>query len=143
MTAITKYILILSVPVISAGCGLIEHRAAPNIEAPPPYLQPHQSAYEPQSPLSDIRAYHDKNSAQMLQEVHIVRNSEMERLETAGAELEKEQRWQDDYKKTAEKRERWTRWFKKKEKPQELQNETVPHETLMSGKADAISKSLR
>ena len=96
----------------AAGCSLLDRQPPPNIETTPPYWQP-------QSQMEELRSFHDKESAKMSQlsnEVHIVRNREMERLEAASKELEKEQHWQEDYEKTVERREKWSGWFKKKNK---------------------------
>lgn len=142
MTTITRFLFVCAVSAASAGCGLMTPRAAPRIEEAPPYLQTHhQTAAQPHSQLSEIHAYHDKESAQMSRDVLIVRNREMEQLERAGAEIEKDQHWQEDYKKTIEKRERWTNWFKKKDKPKELQNPSGS--SLMSDKASDGSSNLR
>ena len=119
-----KHLFILLLVLITmAGCGLLERQPAPNIETTPPYWQP-------QSQMDELRSFHESESAKMSQmsdEVHVVRNREMERLEAAGKELDKEKRWQEDYEQTVERREKWASWFKKKGK-----NETP----LISNHAD-------
>ena len=106
------FVVLLWTFAIGAGCNLLDRQPAPNIEATPPYWQS-------QNQLEDLRSFHEKESAKMSkmsEEVHIVRNREMERLEAAGKELEKDKHWQEDYEKTLERREKWTSWFKKKDK---------------------------
>lgn len=111
----TKYLFFLFFFFVTTatGCSLLDRQSPPNIETTPPYWQP-------QSQLKELRTYHDKESTKMSQmsnEIHIVRNREMERLEAAGKELEKEQQHQqEDYEKTVERREKWAGWFKKKNK---------------------------
>ena len=106
-----KSLFVLLFVFAAGGCHLLDRQPPPNIEATPPYWQP-------QSQLEGLRTFHEKESVKMQQmsnEVHIVRNREMERLEAAGKELEREKQWQYDYEKTVERREKWTGWFKKKD----------------------------
>jgi hypothetical protein len=109
-------LLVLS--VLTAGCNLMEQQTPPNVAETPPYLQPRSELA--QSQLAEMRAFHDKESAQMTEEMRVIRNREIERLETAGKEIEQEKIWQDDYEKTLEQREKrsnWiANWFKKKDK---------------------------
>ena len=96
--------------VLATGCNLLERQPPPNIETTPPYWQP-------QSQLEGLRTFHEQESAKMAkmsEDVHIVRNREMERLEAAGKELEQDKLWQEDYEKTVERREKWAGLFKKK-----------------------------
>ena len=104
-----KYCLAFLLPLVITGCSFLERQQTPNIATTPPYWQS-------QSQLAEMRAFHEKESAKMSEEVHIVRNREMERLETAGRELEKEQRWQESYERTVERRERWGNWFSRRNK---------------------------
>jgi hypothetical protein len=69
--------------VIFAGCGLLESRTKPHIEEVPPYYQHDRFS-------SEARSYHDRESENMTNQVHIVRNREMERLTNAKEEEEKE-----------------------------------------------------
>ena len=117
-----KSLFVLLFVFAVGGCHLLDHQPSPNIETTPPYWQP-------QSQLEELRAFHDRESVKMQQmsnEVHIVRNREMERLEAAGKELEKEKEWQDDYEKTVERREKWTGWFKKKNKNEAPLTSSLP-----------------
>jgi hypothetical protein len=102
------------------GCTVLD-RHPPNVESAPPYWQP-ESQRAVQNQLEEMRVFHDKESAKMSEEVHVFRNKEMDRLASAGKELEKDKLWQEDYEKTLERREKWTSWFKKKNK--ENKNET-------------------
>ena len=102
--------ILLFALVMTAGCNLLERQPPPNIETTPPYWQS-------QSQLEGLRSFHEQESAKMAKmsdDVHIVRNREMERLEAAGKELEQEKLWQEDYEKTVERREKWAGLFKKK-----------------------------
>ena len=125
-----KHLFILLVAlVMAAGCNLLERQPPPNIETTPPYWQP-------QSQLEGLRTFHEQESAKMAKmsdDVHVVRNREMERLEAAGKELEQEKLWQEDYEKTIERREKWAGWFKKKNQ------DDVP---MTSSRADE-AKSMR
>ena len=103
---VRKYFCALLVPIMMVGCAFLEQRPAPNIANTPPYWQP-------QNQLAELRAFHEKESAKMSDEMHVVRNREMERLEAAAKDLEREQRWQESYEKTVERREKWGSWFKR------------------------------
>jgi len=108
----TKHIITLSlVLVVLAGCNLMDRQTPPNIAETPPYLQPRSELA--QSQLAEMRAFHEKESAKMSEDIRVARNREMERLEAAGKELEQERLWKEDYEKTQERRSKWTSWFKK------------------------------
>ena len=109
-----KYLFTLLIFVVLAGCNLMDQQQSPNITTAPPYLQPRSERV--QSQLDEMRAFHEKESAAMSEEVYVVRNREMERLKVAGKELEKDRLWEEDCKKTQERRTKWTSWFKKKDK---------------------------
>jgi hypothetical protein len=111
----SKYLFtLLLIGAVSAGCNIMDRQPAPNVAAPPPYWQSQNRAA--QSQLAEMRAFHEKESATISEEMHVFRNREIERLESAGKELEKERLWQEDYEKTLERREKRTSWFKKKNK---------------------------
>jgi Asp-tRNA(Asn)/Glu-tRNA(Gln) amidotransferase A subunit family amidase len=114
----------------AAGCTLLDRQPAPNIETTPPYLQSQRNQ------LEELRSFHDKESVKMSKmsdDVHIIRNREMERLETAGKELEKDKLWQEDYERTLERREKWAGWFKKKNKDKD-------EAPLISNRTDEANK---
>jgi len=107
-----KHLFVLLLIFAAAGCNLLDRQPTPNIEMTPPYWQS-------QRQLEELRTFHEKESAKMSKmsdEVHVVRNREMERLEAAGKELEKDKLWQEDYDKTLERRAKMSSWFKKKDK---------------------------
>ena len=106
------YILILLFAV-SAGCAMLD-RKPPEVATTPPYLQSQSELAQDQ--LDEMRAFHDKESAKMSEEMHVFRNREIERLAETGKELERDKRWQEDYERTLQRREKWTSWFKKKNK---------------------------
>jgi hypothetical protein len=111
----SKYLFtLLLMLVVPSGCNTFERRQSPNIVAPPPYLQSQNQLVRDQ--LAEMRAFHEKESAKISEDMHIFHNQEIERLATAGKELEKDRLWQEDYKKTVERREKWSTWFKKKDK---------------------------
>ena len=91
---------------------MLDRLKAPDLAETPPYLQSQEQLAQAQ--LEEMRAFHEKESAKMLEDVRVFRNGEMERLTRAGKELEKEKRWQEDYEKTLERREKWSSWFTKK-----------------------------
>jgi len=112
MSSKYHFVLLLTL-VLSAGCNILD-RSSPNVATTPPYWQP--QGQHTQSQFDEMRAFHDKESAKMSEDMHVFRNREMERLAKAGKELEIEKYQQEDYEKTLERRERWTSWFKKKDK---------------------------
>jgi hypothetical protein len=109
----SKYLFLSLLFVVSAGCTMLDRRP-PNLESAPPYWQPESQRV--QSQLEEMRVFHDKESAKLSEDIHVFRNREMDRLASAGKEVEKDKLWQEDYKKTIERREKWTSWFKKKNK---------------------------
>ena len=111
-----RYLFILFLLfAVSAGCTILDRRP-PAVATAPPYLQSQNELAQDQ--FDEMRAFHDKESAKMAEEMHVFRNREIERLAVAGKELEKDQRWQEDYEKTLQRREKWnwsfSGWFKKK-----------------------------
>ena len=111
------FFILLSVFAVSVGCNLMDRQPSPNVAETPPYLQPRSG--QAQSQLAEMRAFHEKESAKMSEDMRVARSREMERLETVGKELERDQRWQEDYERTLERREKqgnWTSWFKKTDK---------------------------
>ena len=113
----SKYLFtLLQILILSVGCSLLD-RSSPNVATTPPYWQPQGD--HAQSQLNELRAFHDKESAKMSDDVHVFRNREMERLAHTGKELEIDQRGQDDHEKNMERREKWTSWFPKKNKKSE------------------------
>jgi hypothetical protein len=91
--------------VFLSGCGLLESRKKPHIEEVPPYYQ-HNGA------SSELRSYHDRERENMTNQVHIVRNREMERLTNSEKQEEKEQQWEEEVKATQEKRAKFWDKFK-------------------------------
>ena len=92
----------------------MDRQQQPNVAETPPYLQPQSELA--QSQLAEMRAFHEKESAKMAEDLRIIRNGEMERLAATSKELEKNQRRQEDYDRTLDRREKQTSWFKKSEK---------------------------
>ena len=126
----SKYLFVLLLTlVLSAGCSILD-RSSPNVATTPPYWQPH--GQHAQSQFDEMRAFHEKESAKMLEDMHVFRNREMERLAKAGKELEIDKREQEDYEKTLERREKWTSWFNKKGK------ESTPEAPLVSETNNAV-----
>ena len=133
----TKYLFtLLLIFAVSAGCNLLDRQGPPNVAETPPYLQPRNELA--QSQLAEMRAFHEKESAQMSEGMRATHNQEMARLEAAGKELEKDKRWQEDYEKTQERREKWTTWFKKKDK-----NDTKSAAPVMSSRISSTNKNVR
>jgi len=69
-------------------------QSSPDIITVPPYWQSQNQHM--QDHLAEMRAFHEKESAEMSEDIYIVRNREMERLEAAGKELEKDRLRQED-----------------------------------------------
>ena len=106
----TKHLFtLLLVFAVSAGCNLMDRQQSPNVAETPPYLQPQSELARSQ--LADMRAFHEKESAKMSEDIRVARNREMERLEATGKELERDKPRQEDYEKTQERRAKWTSWF--------------------------------
>lgn len=127
-----KFLFVLLLIVIPmSGCNMLEDRQPPPVvETVPPYWQP-------QGEMEELQAFHEKESAKRVaesEEVHIVHNREMERLEAAGEELKKEELWQEDYEKTIERREKWFGWMGKDEQ------EESP---ALSSRTEEANKTLR
>ncbi|GHT21738.1 hypothetical protein FACS189419_03090 [Planctomycetales bacterium] len=123
----TRFVIFILLLVLVTGCSLLEKRERlPNLESTPPY-------YQKSDPLADAQVYHDKNVQSMAEGVHVVRNREMERLEAAGKIEKEDKEWEEDYKKTMERRAKWARFFKKG------QDETL----MMSDSAKEINKNLK
>jgi len=114
----TKYLFaLLLVFVVSAGCTLMDKQQSPSVAETPPYLQPRSG--QTQNQLAELRAFHEKDSAKISEDLRVAHNREMAKLEAAGKELEREKLWQEDYEKTQERRAKWmswTNWFKKGDK---------------------------
>jgi hypothetical protein len=116
----------MTAAVLLSGCSLLQKEPHPNIENTPPYYQSEKS-------LSEARMYHNDSVKGMAENVHIVRNREMEELEKANKMAEKDELWEQDYQKTMERRAKWSGWFKKG------QDETL----MMSDKAKEINRNLK
>ena len=121
---------------VATGCNLMDRQTPPNIAETPPYWQPQSEIAHQQ--LADMRAFHERETAKMSEDIQVARNREMERLEATGKELEKERLWQEDYEKTVERREKWSNWFKKTEK--ETKTEASP---IMTSRIGAANQNVR
>ncbi|MDR0610220.1 MAG: hypothetical protein LBG58_08940 [Planctomycetaceae bacterium] len=110
------------------GCGLLESRKKPRIEEVPPYYQ--QGGFSP-----EFQSYHDRERENMSQQVHIVRNREMERLANAENEEKKERQWEEEIKTTQEKREIFWNKFK-------INDKITDKNFLRSDEAARISSNL-
>lgn len=97
------YIALIAVIVCSSGCTLDGWRK-PNIEETPPYYQNNE--------FDNMRSLHDRERESMANQMHIVRNKELERLEKAIEEDKKDKEWEEDYQRTLERREKWNLWNK-------------------------------
>jgi|GEM_PF-2293955 len=73
---------------VTAGCNMLERQSAPNVTTAPPYWQSQSQQAETQ--LADMRAFHERESAELSDEMHVFRNREIERLAAAGKEMERE-----------------------------------------------------
>ena len=129
------FFVLLLVSTVSAGCNMLDRQATPNVTTPPPYWQSESERQLSESQLAEMRAFHEKESAKIADDMRVFRNHEMERLESAGKELEKDKQWQESYEKTLEQRKKWTSWFKSK--PKETTNDTP------SMKVSEVSKNVQ
>jgi hypothetical protein len=91
--------------VFLSGCGLLESRKKPHIEEAPPYYQ--QNRVSP-----EFRSYHDRESESMANQIHVVRNREMERLVNSENEAEKNKQYENESDITQEKQEKFWDKFK-------------------------------
>ena len=105
---------LLSVLVIVVGCKTFDWNRDPSVITPPPYWQTQSQ----QDELAEMRAFHERRSAEMSEGVNVVRNREMERMAVTGREMDREMDKkqppspQGKAMTTPEKRERWswTNW---------------------------------
>lgn len=89
---------------LSIGCNLFESRKKPVIEEAPPYYQADE--------LSRMRSFHEKDRENTANQVHIVRNKELEKLNREIEEQKKDKEWEEDYQRTLERREKLSFWKK-------------------------------
>ena len=133
----TKHLFTLLITIaVSAGCNLIDRQQPPNVSETPPYLLP-QSEFT-RSQLEDMRAFHEKESAKMSEDIRVARNREMERLAAVGKELDRDKHWQEDYEKTQERRAKWTSWFTRTNK-----NDPKAATPVMSSRIGSTSTNVR
>ena len=113
-----KYLFaLLSVLFVLAGCNLTDRQQSPSLAQTPPYLQPQSD--RTQSQLAELRAFHERESAKMSEDLRVVHNREMAQLETTGKEMQRDKPRYEDYGKTQERKATWmswTNWFKKTDK---------------------------
>ena len=101
---------LLSVLVIIVGCKTFDWNREPNVITPPPYWQTQSQ----QNELTEMRAFHERRSAEMSEGVNVFRNREMERMAITGREMDGEMKKkqppspQGKAMTTPEKRERWS-----------------------------------
>jgi len=117
-----KHIFVLLLLLVTtAGC-MLDRQQTPSVTTAPPYWQSQNQLA--QSQVEDARAFHERESGALSEEMNVFRNREMERLAAAGKELEKERDRAEKPPKPAEpapvpaQREKWswTNLFKKKNK---------------------------
>jgi hypothetical protein len=92
---------------------MVERFPSANVATTPPYWQSQNQ--QSQNQLAEMRAFHEQESAKMTEDMHHFRNHEVERLQAAGKELEREQVTQKASEKTPVQKEKWS-LFKKKDK---------------------------
>jgi len=100
---------------VTTGCNTTQ-RSSPNVATIPPYW--HSQNQQTHNQVAEMRAFHEKESEKMSEDLHVFRNREMERLEATSKELEKD-RHRQHVEKTSEPSGKWTGWFKKKSKESE------------------------
>ena len=107
----TKYFFVaLLMFVLVSGCAL-EDKPVSNVTVAPPYWQSHND--RTQSQLDELRAFHERESTAMTENMYIFRNHEMERLAATGEELETENRRQANQENKPAPAQKWTFWFSK------------------------------
>ena len=112
--SIKHLFILLSVVTITAGCNMMDRQSTPKVATPPPYWQS-QSQLEANH-LAEMRAFHERKSAEMSEGVHVFRNREMERLTAAGRDLEREREGnnhqpapsRESVAKASEQRKKWS-----------------------------------
>ena len=110
------FFALLLVFTVSAGCSVVDRQSSSTVAETPPYLQPRSELA--QSQLADMRAFHERDTAKMTEDLRAAHNREMGAFGTAGKELERDKRPPEDFGRTPpqpEKRTGWTSWFKKTE----------------------------
>ena len=129
----------LLILVMTAGCHMLDQQSPPDVRTAPPYWQSqHQLA---KSQLAEMHAFHDKESAQISEDINRFHNHEIERLQAAGKELEKDKPQQKNEVKTQEpgekgQSEKWN-WFKKKNKETKIETSAV------SSRPDDTNRNVR
>jgi hypothetical protein len=113
---------------VFTGCGLLESRKKPRIEEVPPY-------YQHGGLSSEWQSYHDRERENMTNQVHIVRNREMERLANSENEEEKERQYEKEVKATQKKQETFWNKFK-------INDKVTDKNFLRSEEAARISSNL-
>jgi len=128
------YITAVFLMLVSAtGCTL-DSKPHANVATTPPYWQSQRQ--QSQNQLTEMRAFHEKESKKMTEDMHVFRNYEIERLEAAGKELQQEQIVQKVPEQSPAKREKWS-LFKKKEKEPKIES---PH---VSSRFDSANSNVR
>jgi hypothetical protein len=133
MSAKYRFISLLML-VMTAGCTMLDQQSPPDVKMAPPYWQ---SQNRPaQSQFAEMRSFHEKESAQMSEEMHRFHNHEIERLQAAGKEWEKDKSQQQNNATTQDQKEKWS-WFKKKSK------DTKKETPEVSSRLDEVNKNIR
>lgn len=98
--------VLLAVSVLTPGCTLLEE-SPPNVVEAPPYWQSHDQRELDQ--LSEMWAFHEKETSDLSDEMNIVHNREMERLVSVEDEM-KSGRLRQDEKQQGGEEKKWS-WF--------------------------------
>ena len=109
--SVKNFFALLSLFAITSGCNWLDKQPPLDVMTAPPYLQSQSQRMQEQ--LMEMRAFHEKESAEISEDLHIVRNREIERLGATSKELENGHPPQEENGQVFKKRGiMMTGWFK-------------------------------
>ena len=117
-----RFCVLLLCSTLASGCHMLDNQKSPDVMTAPPYWQSQSQITQDQ--LSEMRAFHEKESSRISEDIHVFRNREVERLAANSKEMEsakpRQAKTQNDSRtETPEQRDKWAwlNWFNKKNKP--------------------------
>ena len=134
--SIKHLFVLLPMLAVLPGCNLMERQSSPNVTQTPPYLQPRSELAHSQ--LEEMRAFHEKESARISEDLRSAHIREMERLDATGKELEKDKFWQENHEKTLKQSEQRISWFKQTDK--DTKKSTAP---VLTSRIGSTTQNIR
>ncbi|MCL2005637.1 MAG: hypothetical protein FWG73_05670 [Planctomycetaceae bacterium] len=102
--------------LLASGCNVLDSRSSPSVMTVPPYWQ--SQNHTAQDQMADLRAFHEKESSNISEDLHVFRNREVERMAAESKEMKKSAPRQENQANGTESKESWAwlNWFNKKNK---------------------------